>query len=50
MGKLAEGGGTMKPDKLQEILFESELFCKVIAEFHRFDECGGFRVRRLRRG
>ena len=29
-------------------LFQSELFRRVIAKFHRFDECGGFRHEKLK--
>ena len=31
-------------------LFQSELFRRVIAKFHRFDECGGFRDKQLEEG
>jgi uncharacterized protein YjbI with pentapeptide repeats len=31
-------------------LFQSELFRRVIARFHRFDECGGFRDKQLEEG
>ena len=29
-------------------LFQSELFRRVIAKFHRFEECGGFRHKKLK--
>ena len=29
-------------------LFQSELFRRVIAKFHRFDQCGGFRHEKLK--
>ena len=31
-------------------LFDSELFRRVIAKFHRFDKCGGFRDKQLEEG
>ena len=31
-------------------LFQSELFRRVIAKFHRFGECGGFRDKQLEEG
>ena len=31
-------------------LFQSELFRRVIAKFHRFEECGGFRDKQLEEG
>ena len=31
-------------------LFDSELFRRVIAKFHRFGECGGFRDKQLEEG